>query len=192
MKMDPADPRHGTNAGYMAHRLTYGEKPCAACQQGHTDYARKLRAKRYLNRVERLQVDATGTRRRLQALSAIGWPWPEINVRLGYKATTQRVSHMLRSERVHIDTHRKVKALYEELCMTPGPSSISRGRAIRKGWAPPLAWDDIDHDIAPVDVKRCKSGRHILSETRNSRGECGECVNEAKRLRYARLKGAAA
>jgi hypothetical protein len=140
----PDDPRHGTNAGYIAHFLD-GEKtePCLPCRGAHARYAKQLRNKRYVNRADRLRTSATPTRRRLQALAAIGWPWAELNERLGYGPRTQRISGLLVAEHVHVDMERRVAALYEELHMTKGPSSMTRQRAVKKGWAPPMAWDNI-------------------------------------------------
>ena len=44
--------------------------------------------------------------------------------------------------RVNRDTYQAVADLYDRLSMTPGPSQEARDRAKRKGWRPPLAWDD--------------------------------------------------
>lgn len=188
--MTPDDPRHGTNAGYMAHMFAKNE-PCRPCKDAHSAYQKQLRTRRYLNRVDRLTVPARGVHRRLQALARMGWTWGEINRRLGHAEGVNRVSRLLASDKVHVTTFRKVDALYRELHMKPGPSELSRQRAIAKGWAPPLAWDDIDADPAPLDVKRCKSGRHILDESKDARGMCRLCKNEYQRAHYAKRKAAA-
>lgn len=98
--------------------------------------------------------DSTGIRRRVQALSWMGWPAHEIARRVGCSPRTlptlispgRRISYALAN---------RVIAVYEELCMTPGPSKGSAGKARGLGFAPPLAWDAgtiDDPDAEPVGV----------------------------------------
>lgn len=94
-------------------------------------------------------VDATGTHRRLQALVTIGWSQSRIGERLGFEPSNfNRVIHQ---PRVHADTARKVRDLYEELWNQPQEGTDHRSRisvnrsksyAKARGWLPPLAWDD--------------------------------------------------
>jgi hypothetical protein len=85
-------------------------------------------------------VDATGTRRRLQALAAIGWPTTHLATRLG---TSQRsVQRWYHQRTVQRSIAERVAALYEALSMIPGPNLAARTRAHAAGWVPPLAWDD--------------------------------------------------
>ncbi len=90
-------------------------------------------------------VDGTGTRRRLRALSVIGWPASELATRLG---TSQSGVRRL-MEDGHLcsaSTRARAIALYDELWdQRPAPSResrIARRRAEERGWWPPLAWDD--------------------------------------------------
>lgn len=85
-------------------------------------------------------VDATGTRRRLQALAALGWPLDAIAERCGVNRRT--LSRALADTTVTVTLAARVAAAYDQLSMTRGPSAGTRGRAARRGWAPPLAWDD--------------------------------------------------
>lgn len=90
------------------------------------------------------RVDATGTRRRIQALVAIGWTLAELSRRLGIRRSNMRLH---RSGQQHITerTRRDVAALYEELWDKPpaGPSGDRmRAWAASLGWVPPMAWDD--------------------------------------------------
>lgn len=96
-----------------------------------------------------VSVDATGTRRRIQALVAIGWSQARIGECLG--VAPGNFNRTIRSERVHADTARKVKALYEQLWNQPQTGTDQRSRisaararnhANAHGWLPPLAWDD--------------------------------------------------
>lgn len=149
--MSPNDPRHGTNAGYLAHFAgpQSDAAPCPACRSAHAEYRRRLRARRYIGRVDALYIDATGTTRRIRALQALGWPLYLLDQELGHGDGRQRggcnyVHNLTRQPRVHIDTAAKIDALFRRLSMSVGPSGRARAVARRKGYAPPLAWDDID------------------------------------------------
>ena len=88
-------------------------------------------------------VDMTGTTRRLRALVAIGYTQTDLCARLGItSANGTQLFTASRKGRVRATTACQVASLYDELSMTPGPSQDARNRAHRKGWAPPLAWDD--------------------------------------------------
>ncbi len=102
-------------------------------------------------------VDATGTRRRLQALVWLGYSQARLAAELGMHR--HNVSKVLGRDRVHAATARDVRAAYDRLgnappaADTPGQrKSVTRahGLARARGWAPPLAWDNIDDpDEAP-------------------------------------------
>ena len=94
-------------------------------------------------------ADATGTRRRLQALVTIGWSQGQLARRLGM--TRSNFGGMLRRGQVTASTARAVTQLYDELWDKPPAAVTPRARAIAsgarkyardRGWAPPLAWDD--------------------------------------------------
>lgn len=85
-------------------------------------------------------VAALGSRRRVQSLAAIGWPKCEIASRIGER--TKHLSQFLQNNQIRADKVRRIKAVFDELCTTPGPSEKSRRYAQRAGWPPPLAWDD--------------------------------------------------
>ena len=98
-------------------------------------------------------VDATGTRRRVQALVAIGWSLSRIGARLGMAATN--FGRAIANDRVQLRTARAVADLYEQLWDTPPPHAEhhdliaynrARNYAAARGWAPPGAWLDIDMD----------------------------------------------
>lgn len=94
------------------------------------------------------KVPGIGTVRRLRALIAIGWSQSDLAARLG--VTQQQVSLLTRGihPEVHVSTREAVTRLYDQLSMTvpthrPAHSvNRTRADAARKGWAPPLAWDD--------------------------------------------------
>lgn len=93
-------------------------------------------------------VDATGTRRRLQALVAAGWPQARLAARLGMLPSNFGTT--LHSEHVLASTERAVRALYDQLWRQDprkhgiGAQAYSRARnqAAARQWAPVGAWDD--------------------------------------------------
>ena len=85
-------------------------------------------------------VPIVGTRRRIEALMSLGWRIGDISDRAGISL----YGHYENASGVARSTHDAVAAVYEQLWQTPGPSSITRQRARAAGWAPPMAWDDID------------------------------------------------
>lgn len=87
-------------------------------------------------------VCAVGTVRRIQALSAIGWPSTQLGAQIGHNP--RYLSQLLRRTRIQSRTAEKVDALYRKLNMTVGPSPSTKAYAKAKGWAPPLAWNNID------------------------------------------------
>jgi len=91
------------------------------------------------------RVSALGARRRVGALMALGWTYDDLQARSGVfvRAVMRRDQ-----ETVTVRVHRAIADLYDDLCMTPGPSPLTRARALRAGHAPPLAWDDIDDPTA--------------------------------------------
>lgn len=146
------DLRHGTRRGYYAHRKA-GQTACDPCKRAaaKAEQVRQLR----LMRGQSGRIDATGTRRRLQALVWLGWNWKALADRLGadeimVKRWAERDAPGLY---VFPATVARVERLFNDLCMTPPPettpaernaASRSRNRARRLGWAPPLAYDNID------------------------------------------------
>lgn len=170
--MSPDDPRHGTNAGHLAH-IFDREAPCDPCREAHNLVRRNLWRKKYARRVDRLYVDATGTVRRIRALQALGWRYRDIDEAAG-RGGRNWAHNLTTQARVHLDTAELVEAVYDRLSMTPGPSDRVRKHAQKMRWAPPLAWDDIDHDEAPrlggpsvdldpVVVERLLAGERIRS-----------------------------
>jgi DNA invertase Pin-like site-specific DNA recombinase len=95
-------------------------------------------------------VDGTGTRRRLQALIAMGWTCRALAPHLGIHA--RQVERLVWSERILASTAAQVAERYRTLQIWhPGnhgvPSrsqNLARNLAAREGWHGPLAWDDID------------------------------------------------
>ena len=99
------------------------------------------------------RIDPTGTRRRVQALVALGWSQSQLCARIGM--TASNFGHTLENASIQARTARTVAALYDELWDTPPPeaehrekiaASRARRYAAARGWTPPLAWADTDID----------------------------------------------
>jgi hypothetical protein len=84
-------------------------------------------------------VDGAGTRRRIQALQAIGYPTRYLAQRLGAGPTSQL--QIARRNRVRASTARDVAALYALLESTPGPSHRVAITAQARGFLAPAWWD---------------------------------------------------
>ncbi|MCZ2849817.1 helix-turn-helix domain containing protein [Modestobacter sp. VKM Ac-2978] len=138
----------------------------AASDRGHSPVTRRIHlstAARILivsisdeHRAPHSRFDATGTRRRLQALAAIGWS-PEL-LAAELDRRTSSLQRSMTSPSVTARTARDVAALYERLENTPPPratrrqcaaAEASQAHAVARGWLPPMAWDDIDTDAPP-------------------------------------------
>ena len=142
--------------------LVYGEpsrrRPPLA--QVRADTQRRLLAVRFQPAAVAAgrRVDATGTRRRLQALATLGWSVTSLAARSELAVRTLR--RALTSTTVTAQTARAVGRLYDQLRAelarhrTPGEQAAAartKATAQRAGWRGPLAWDDIDHDPDELD-----------------------------------------
>jgi hypothetical protein len=96
-----------------------------------------------------VHVDGTGTRRRLQALAALGWPITALAERVDVSKVS--LHSCLAGHGTTARTARIVRDLYDSMWDQSPPESNrversiaqrSRIGAARKGWAPPMAWDD--------------------------------------------------
>lgn len=107
-------------------------------------------------------VDATGTRRRLQALAANGWPMKTLGSYIGVNPAT--VSRLATQAQVFRYTAEAVTRAYARLAgQNPAdhgvPAAVierSRRRAAREGWRDPQWWEDYgridDPAFDPVSV----------------------------------------
>jgi hypothetical protein len=122
-----------------------------------TDTAEALLAVRlnYSHLPAKSAVPGQGTRRRIQALRAIGWPSYAIADLAGIGQRT--IYEALLNTHVRAATHRAVASLYEVLHdQDPAQHGVARGiirrgqrHANQQGWALPTAWTDIDLDDQP-------------------------------------------
>lgn len=96
-------------------------------------------------------VPSVGTRRRLQALLAMGWRHQDLTPLLGFDSGTT----MYREGGITRRKHEATKRVYDQLWDQRGPADTRTMNVIAKaGYAPPLAWDDdsIDDPTAQPDM----------------------------------------
>lgn len=129
--------RHGTASAYRHGRR------CLDAREGHRLYNKRVRERRNPPG----QIDPAPSARRIQALIALGWPPRDLAVRLGRTSTTRNMMRVFRAHGLHPATANAITRVYAELSGTPGPSEVTRHRARKGGYRPPLDWDDIDAGI---------------------------------------------
>lgn len=116
------------------------------------------------------RLPAIGTRRRIQALCAIGYSNAYIAQRLGMTETNVSRIHR-RSGHVSAEIARRVDLLFRELQLTPGSNVRARNRARKNGWPPPLAWDEetIDDPAATPASYNANSSAPFIEKYRDAR-----------------------
>ena len=165
MTAGAADPRPHNLARYKNGPDEHGTPGkgcrCPGCAQANRDYqARRARLIAYGQ--WDVLTDATGTRRRIQALMRCGWSVSLLATRLGQPRQVLRAKLHVRG-RVTPATAAAVRALYDDLWDRPPPegtrferraATMARRYAEDRGWPPPCAWDDDridDPDASPAD-----------------------------------------
>lgn len=106
---------------------------------------------------DRYRVDALGTIRRLQALSAVGWKHELMAAWLDM--SPKNFSRLIGGRQGHVAAWRARRTvdLYEQHWQGPAGHPGPTARAATEGWAPPLAWDDDaldDPDARPAPARR--------------------------------------
>lgn len=119
-------------------------------------------------------VSAVGACRRIRALTAIGWPLTEQARQLGMFLQQVCLIAAGKQSAVTNSTDAAVRALFERLWATPGPSTRARNDAHRKGWVPPLAWDDVDDPGAEPALGESRDD--IVDEVAVERALAGHAV----------------
>lgn len=182
-------------------KLLYGDRPrgLAPSKRVRPETALKLLAVEPAldNLGNRVAIDGTGTRRRLQALVAKGWPQSELARSIGMDRAN--FARTIISGLVTAGTHRATVALYDQLWRAdPEQHGIhrrwinkSRTLAATRGWAPIGAWDDdlIDDPTAFPDwTGRCGTPEGASAHYRHRIPVCPPCATartEERRTRTA-------
>ncbi|HET6635108.1 MAG TPA: hypothetical protein VFH77_08765, partial [Streptomyces sp.] len=88
------------------------------------------------------RVPAVATRRRLQALYAVGHGSYLLAAAAGLSGNGVANIAEGRVSDVTVPTRDAIAGVYRDLAGQPGPSQRARNIAARHGWAPPACWDD--------------------------------------------------
>lgn len=113
--------------------------------------ARKLFAVRLTRKVASGgYLDATRTRRQISAVFALGYPLADIAARAGVSGFT--VGRALTQDRILASTAAAIDEVTRSIGDTPGPSSVSRQRAARRGYRVPAWYDDVTWEPSSPDV----------------------------------------
>jgi DNA-binding Xre family transcriptional regulator len=96
-------------------------------------------------------IPSIGTTRRLQSLIAIGYRQVDLQDRLGVSQQTMSSVVNGREKGVRTDFAQNVDALFRELQLNPRGDVKSVRRAVRRGWVPPMAWENIDDPAETPD-----------------------------------------
>lgn len=97
-------------------------------------------------------LDSIGSRRRVQALAAVGWTGEEIGRLVAARRgdAWANITRVLKGQRITASLAHEIAAVYEDLQQQVPPSTTAskraKARAQRERWAPPAAWDGIDID----------------------------------------------
>lgn len=130
--------KHGTVRAYVADRC--GCEPCRRA------WSRRLKVYRYrVDRGDTLTVSPVGVARRLQALAAVGWSAVDLAELLDTDKQNVAKWREGRARWVLPSTLERVSTVYDAVWdkQPPGRYAVKiRNTARRRGWHPPLAWDD--------------------------------------------------
>lgn len=143
--MNADDPRHGRTEGFHAGC----REEC--CRRAIARYQKGVRLRKA--RGTTWAIPAVGAQRRIQALMALGWTSSDIATAAEWNNRND-VLRILNGQKgkptkwVERTTHNTICRVFEQLAMHfPAPAAHrarTRAMALRKGYAPPLAWDNID------------------------------------------------
>lgn len=115
--------------------------------------------------IPRRLIDATGTRRRLQALMVLGYTLPNIAGRVGAGVSSLQQTTDGRWTSVRSTTAAKVERVYRQLSTLPAPQSRfaeqARNQAMAEGWHGPMAWDNIDDPRCEPDADAPTAPRNV-------------------------------
>jgi hypothetical protein len=153
-----------SGASYRAVAQAAGVSPMTVCRLGRGDPARGRATRIHAEHARRLLAvtpgalqqasarrDATGARRRLRALTAMGHPAVSLARRLDVPPSAVRAVIGGKAATVTVAMHVAVCELYEQIWdvrpseRTPAErraATAARTRAARHGWPPPMGLDD--------------------------------------------------
>jgi hypothetical protein len=176
-RLDPTCPAayHGTEAAY--HK--------AKCRCPHAREAHRLYLKRGKHGLlQPVLLDATGTRRRVQGMWALGHPTAAIIEECQGGFSRQQVVRFCQQERITPVSHGLIVGAYRTLITRTGRSQRTRDRARAAGYALPVQWGaDIDDPAAvPEPLEPDLLGAEVVDEGAVERALTGErmSLNDAE------------
>lgn len=154
--------RHGVGHGAIAQQAKSQKRHIQSIVNGERTWISRTLADRILTVGPNAskKIPAYKAQRRLQALNAIGHTTRDIAHHLN--VSQQSVWDMMAGKRTYVTrpTMQAVTTIYDQLCMTPGGNRLSVAAARRNGYAPPMAWADIDDpDETPTGIEYAPKGR---------------------------------
>jgi transcriptional regulator with XRE-family HTH domain len=140
-------------------------------------------------------VDATGARRRLRALTALGYTLPVLAGQVGVTTETIGGIRQGRRRQLRVSANQAIIAAYDRLWkvdpVSVGASEVgaakARAHAAKSGWVSPLAWDDEaidDPNAVPQTEAEEELGDDFVDEAavRRYLTDPGAQVTDAERL----------
>jgi len=100
------------------------------------------------------RVLPTGATRRVQGLSAIGWPLTRQAADAGLPVQFLRDLVGGRYQRIPRQHAAAIETVCRARFLTPGPSKTARTIAAKHGWVPVTSWEDIDDPACEPDAPR--------------------------------------
>jgi hypothetical protein len=158
------DPRHGLVAGHNAGCR------CDPCDLAKYRYDKQRKAELHVTG-QRRTVPTYRITRRIEALQALGWSLRLIAAEAG--VTHSHLHEKAGRKFSWRTTFDAIDEAYQRLSMTLPPETTAgersgavrtRNSAHRKGYAPPLAWDDIDTDEEPNASPQNADWEHEVDE----------------------------
>lgn len=186
---------HGTETAYCTDGCR-----CQPCRDAHAAGARRRRRNAAYGRHVPRSVSNAGVRRRVEALMCLGWSMRVLSRRLGWHE--DRLAVMLSAyDGVSPRNAQRIAALYEQLWNQQPPQAtkadrMSVGRTIalaeRRGFLPPMAWDDTELDDPPRVLPHgthAAFNRHREHRQKPcARCQRGERAYQARRMRRNRAQ----
>lgn len=96
----------------------------------------------------------TGSMRRVQGLSSIGWEQAQIALLTGLHVQFLQDLVAGRYRRIPPEKAAAIERVCRDRFLMPGPSDTARRTAAKHGWVPVTAWEDIDDPACVADVQR--------------------------------------
>lgn len=126
---------------------------CLPCTLANSEENQRVSRLKAYNRWPDPMVPSLGSRRRLQTLMAAGWSVADVAGRIG--STRNMLWRLSQQRTVEADTARAITAVYDQLKDETPPETTkgerivaarSRLYARRRGWLPPVWWEDDEFD----------------------------------------------